>query len=181
MSAQVAPEIPVAKRFLMTQLWRIQQSFTLLSLLLWGVVISLTAYPVISPVWLPFLQDRFGIPLPPGLIALTLVLLFLAVFGGLFTIGIVYDKYLQLWREQLDVAVMRNPYAREKLSPKEILMLRHVYLPTLRSTGQDNPAAAEAIGFIEAWVEKSIAADGNIRRAVEQAEQWIRSAAPHSR
>ena len=168
----------MVKRFVMTQLWRIQQSYTLLSLLLWGIVISLTAYPVIAPLWLPFLQDR-GIPAStPGVIALTLLLLFLAIYGVLFLFGVVYDKYLRLWREQLDVAVDRNPYAREKLTPKEILMWRYIYLPTLRVSGRQNPNTIKEIEFIEKWVERSVSEDGNIRRAVEEAERWIRSRAP---
>src|SRR5213594_1894530 len=163
----------MVKRFVMTQLWRIQQSYTLLSLLLWGIVISLTAYPVIAPLWLPFLQDR-GIPAStPGVIALTLLLLFLAIYGVLFLFGVVYDKYLRLWREQLDVAVDRNPYAREKLSPKEILMWRYIYLPVMKVSGRDNPNTAKEIEFVEQWVEKSMTTDGNIRQAVEEAERWI--------
>ncbi len=167
----------MVKRFVMTQLWRIQQSYTLLSLLLWGIVISLTAYPVIAPLWLPFLQDR-GIPAStPGVIALTLLLLFLAIYGVLFLFGVVYDKYLRLWREQLDVAVDRNPYAREKLSPKEVLMWRYIYLPTMRAAGRESQEYEKEISFVERWVETSLAGDGRIRASVEEAERWIRSGA----
>jgi len=160
----------MAKRFLMTQLWRIQQSYTLLSLGLWGIVISLTAFPFISQ----FVQCKFAVDCTaPGVVAITLILLFLAVFAALFLFGVIYDKYLRLWREQLDVAVERNPYAREKLSPKEILMWRYIYLPVMKVSGRDNPNTAKEIEFVEQWVEKSLTADGNIRRAVEEAERWI--------
>jgi len=160
----------MAKRFLMTQLWRIQQSYTLLSLGLWGIVISLTAFPFISQ----FVQGKFGVDYTaPGVVAITLILLFLAVFTALFLFGVIYDKYLRLWREQLDVAVERNPYAREKLSPKEILMWRYIYLPVMKVSGRDNPNTAREIEFVEHWVEKSMTTDGNIRQAVEEAERWI--------
>ena len=162
----------MAKRFVMTQLWRIQQSYTLLSLGLWGIVIALTAFPFAATL----LSRQFGFdPSTPGFVAAVLVLLFLAVFSFLFAFGVVYDKYLRLWREQLDVAVERNPYAREKLSPKEILMWRYIYLPAMRSSGRDNPNTRKEIEFVERWVAKSEAADANIRRAVEEAEGWIRS------
>ena len=162
----------MAKRFLMTQLWRIQQSYTLLSLGLWGIVIALTAFPFVSA----FLVHQFGFDATaPGFVAITLIFLFLVVFSGLFVFGIVYDKYLRLWREQLDVMVEKNPYAREKLSPKEILVWRYIYLPAMRLSGRDNLNTKSEIEFVEKWVAISIAADPNIRRAVEEAERWILS------
>ena len=163
----------MAKRFFMTQLWRIQQSYTLLSLVLWGIVISLTAFPFVYQ----FLVNQFRLEQPstPGFVALTLIILFLAVFAGLFAFGVVYDKYLRLWREQLDVMVEKNPYAREKLSPKEIMMWRYIYIPILRARGRDDPQSRKEIGFVERWVEISVATDPNIRRAVEEAERWITS------
>src|SRR3989337_4232417 len=110
----------MVKRDLMLQLGREQQSMTLLSLILWAIVISLTALPIINPVWLRFLEDRFGIPPnAPGVVALTLVLIFLGVFAFLISVGLIYDKYLKLWREQLDAAYERNPSNPEKLLVKD--------------------------------------------------------------
>lgn len=160
----------MAKRYLMTQLWRIQQSYTLLSLVLWGVVIALTANPII----LPFLQHNLGVdPSVPGVVAATLIIVFVGVFGLLFAFGVIYDKYLKLWREQLDVAVEKNPYTKEKLSVKEILMWRHMFLPTLRAAEGRNPETVRELEFMERWIRKSIAVDGNIRRALEEAERWV--------
>jgi hypothetical protein len=165
----------MAKRFLMTQLWRIQQSYTLLSLFLWGIVIAFTAFPIVSPVWFPFLA-RFGIPATaPGVVALTLILLFFLIYGSVYAFGFVYDRYLRLWREQLDVAMEKNPYAREKLAPKEILMWRHIYLPTMKAVGRGSRDYEEDISFVERWIETSLAGDGSIRASVEEAERWIRS------
>src|SRR2546426_1402114 len=101
----------MAKRSLMTQLWRIQQSYTLLSLFLWGAVISLTATTYV----LPYEQRQLGIdPSAPGIVAATLILLFLAVFAALFLFGVVYDRYLRLWRGQLGGAPQRNPKPPQK-------------------------------------------------------------------
>jgi len=112
----------VVKRSFMVQLWRIQQSYTLLSLLIWGVLITFTAWPILSPVWQDILI-RFGVPLStPGAVAAGLLVIFFGVYVVLYTFGVVYDKYLKLWREQLDVTYERNPYTREKLMVKEILM-----------------------------------------------------------
>ena len=158
----------MAKRFVMTQIWRVQQSYTLLSLILWGIVIALTANPIV----LPFMQHNFGIdPTATGVVAASLLLVFLGVFGILFLFGIIYDKYLHLWRDQLDVAYDRNPYAREKLMVKEILMWRHMFLPAMRTS--PDPRTQKEIAFMERWIEKSLASDVNIRKSVEDAERWI--------
>src|SRR3972149_7030547 len=101
----------MVKRYLMLQLWRVQQSMTLLSLILWAIVISLTALPIINPVWLRFLEDRFGIPPnAPGVVALTLVLIFLGVFAFLISVGLIYDKYLRLWRGPRGGGAQRQPH-----------------------------------------------------------------------
>src|SRR2546427_9378791 len=109
----------MAKRFMMTQLWRIQQSYTLLSLILWGIVIAFTAFPVVSPVWFPFLA-RFGISATtPGVVALTLILLFLLIYGSVYAFGFVYDRYLRLWREEIAGALEENTHSQEKHAPHQ--------------------------------------------------------------
>ncbi len=169
----------MVKRFVMLQLWRIQQSYTLFSLLLWGILITLTALPVIGPVFLRFLEDRFGIPASaPGAVALTLILIFASVYLFLYILGVIYDKYLRLWREQLDVAYERNPYTREKLMVKEILLWRHMFLPALRAAVKSNPEVQREIDFMEKWIKKSESTDGNIQRAVGEAERWIETEKP---
>src|SRR2546426_3304046 len=108
----------MVKRFFMTQLWRIQQSYTLLSLILWGIVIVTTSFPIISPIWFPFLA-RFGISATaPGVVAVTLVLMFFLVFGSLYSFGFVYDRYLRLWREQLHASLRKKPHPPGEANPK---------------------------------------------------------------
>jgi hypothetical protein len=163
----------MVKRFLMVQLWRIQQSYTLLSLLIWGVIITFTSWAVLEAIWADVLQ-RFGISMSaPGAVASGLAVIFICVFTLLYAVGVIYDKYLRLWREQLDVSVEKNPYTQEKLMVKEILMWRHMFLPTLRAIAPEDPDAQREIEFMEDWIQKSIASDGNIRKALDQAERWI--------
>ncbi len=165
----------MVKRSFMVQLWRVQQSYTLLSLLIWGVLITFTAWPILSPVWQDILA-RFGVPLnTPGAVAAGLLVIFLGVYVVLYAFGVVYDKYLKLWREQLDVTYERNPYTREKLMVKEILMWRHMFLPVLRVAAPADPDARREIEFVEKWIEKTMAADAVIRMAVEETERAIES------
>jgi hypothetical protein len=161
------------KRRFMVQLWRIQQSYTLLSLVIWGVLITLTAWPILDDLWADFLEI-FGIPFnAPGAIALGLGIIFVAVYVVLFAFGIVYDKVLRLWREQLDVSYERNPYTRDKLMVKEVLMWRHMFLPVLRVAAPSDPAAQREIEFVERWIDRTLSSDPVIRRAVEDSEHAI--------
>jgi len=162
----------MAKRFLMTQLWRIQQSYAILSLVLWGIVITLSAFPIVFPC---FHRNLGGSENAHGAVAATLLLLFVGIFVLLFGFGIVYDRYLRLWREQLDVTYDRNPYTREKLMVKEILLWRHMFLPALRATAVSDPTARTEIDFMERWIERTLVEDANIRNGVEQAQRWIES------
>ena len=163
----------MVKRFVMVQIWRIQQSYILLSLLIWGIIITFTSWTVLKDVWADILQ-RFGISMgAPGAVASGLAVIFICVFTLLYIIGVIYDKYLRLWREQLDVSVEKNPYTQEKLMVKEVLMWRHMFLPTLRAVAPRDPDAQREIEFMEDWIQKSIASDWNIQKALDEAERWI--------
>ncbi|OGS60511.1 MAG: hypothetical protein A3K59_02155 [Euryarchaeota archaeon RBG_19FT_COMBO_69_17] len=165
----------MVKRSFMVQLWRIQQSYILLALLIWGVLITFTAWPILSPVWQDIL-GRFGVPLSaPGAVAVGLLVIFFGVYVVLYTFGVVYDKYLKLWREQLDVTYERNPYTREKLMVKEILMWRHMFLPVLKVAAPTDPAAKKEIEFVEKWIGTVLASDAVIRKAVGDSERAIES------
>ncbi len=169
----------MVKRYLMIQLWRIQQSYTLLSLFLWGAVLTFTAYPIIKEPWLRFLDATFGIPADaPGVVAGTLLLIFLLIYGVLFAFGLVYDKYLRLWREQLDVSVERNPYAREKLMVKEILQWRHMFLPAMRALGARDEGVRRDVAFMESWIALTVASDPHIKRSLEDTEKEIAAGGP---
>ncbi len=165
----------MVKRYLMVQLWRVQQTYTLLSLLIWGIVITFTAWPILDDVWADIL-GRFGISMnQPGAVASGLLVMFVGVYAILYAFGVVYDKYLKLWREQLDVSYERNPYTREKLMVKEILMWRHMFLPVLRVAAPTDPAARKEIEFVEKWIGRILASDAVIRKAVEESEHAIES------
>ena len=168
----------MVKRYLMIQLWRIQQSYTLLSLFLWGAVLTFTAYPIIKEPWLRFLEGSFGIRAEaPGVVAGTLFLIFFLIYFTLFIFGLVYDKYLRLWREQLDVSVERNPYAREKLMVKEILQWRHMFLPAMRTLAARDEGVRRDIAFMENWIARTVSSDPHIKAALEETEQEIAAGA----
>lgn len=169
----------------MLQLWRFQQSQALLGLLLWSILLTVTSFDILKPVLLGFLDAQVGIPADaPGAVFVSLLIIFVVVVSSLFAFGVVYDKYLGLWREQTDVLVARNPYTKERLTAKEILTWRHMFLPALRSAAASagrnpspsdsatDPAVEAHIAFMENWIRRSME-DSRIRLAVEDASRWI--------
>lgn len=162
----------------MLQLWRFQQSQAILGLVLWASLLTLTAYPILAGPIFGFLGS-FGIAADTrGAVALALGIIFVSIAAALFLFGLVYDKVFRLWREQTDVLVDRNPYTRERLTAKEILTWRHMFLPALQASSArnpdrpNNPDLVSHIAFMEDWIARSLD-DPRTRRAVEETQEWI--------
>lgn len=173
----------MVKHAFMTALWRFQQSQAILGLVLWGLLLTITSFPLISPRLYDFLANVFGITADrPGAVLLGLAILFTLIVSALFAFGLIYDKYWRLWREQSDVAVDRNPYTRDRLTAKEILTWRHMFLPVLRAasssrTGNgpnlgEDQKVQEHIDFMEDWIAQSLE-NPRTRRAVEETRDSI--------
>ena len=64
-----------------------------------------------------------------------MLMLFFVLFAGILFSGYVYDRILQLWREQQIVTVERNPFAQERQTPKEIINWEMNQIQVLRRLG----------------------------------------------
>ena len=173
----------MVKHGFMLALWRFQQSQAILGLVLWGILLTTSSFYIVWPLLSDYFVRWFGIqPNDPGAVLLGLAVLFALIMSTLFAFGFIYDKYLRLWREQSDVAIDRNPYTKERLTTKEILTWRHMFLPALRAASSSkagsNPNSGEDreaqdhIAFMEHWIAESLE-DPRIRRAVHETEAAI--------
>ncbi len=149
----------MVKKFVMTLVWRISQTGPLLSLFFWSTALAGIFWPIIGrseppqgPLWV-LLTKTLGIPQDRATVA-GLILLFLLFATIILTIGFLYDKVLKLWREQMDVAYARNPYADDRLFRKERLQWEQYYLPLARAMYKvsPDPDLKEAINRVESWV-----------------------------
>lgn len=64
-----------------------------------------------------------------------------------------------MWREQMTVAVERNPYAKEKMSSKEIAIYALFWLPVLEKLGKDDPKLLEAASILREWLRQAAKED----------------------
>ena len=154
------------KKKLMELMWRMQQSQTIIGVLMWSLTLTGIFYP--------YLRDKFD--LDPGNVLLPMMLLFLFILGMVILIGVVFDK-LRFWKEQNIVLAERNPYATYKFYPKEIHWAR-LWLLTAKQVPNPSPEMQKEIAFFEKWMDRLICEDPLYRREVEEVEAFVGGKAP---
>lgn len=154
------------KMRLMTYFWRLQQSQIVVSMILWATLLTLTSYQYIQ-----WRVEREGFLFGNTYIAF--IILFLIIFGIIIIIGFAFDRIFKLWKEQQIVVARRNPYVKERIFTRDIVMLRHTLLPLLEKYKDTDPKMKEDIEFMEKWIDKCMKVDPNIKREVEEVESWI--------
>ena len=160
------------KKSLMTQVWRLQQSQAIISIFFWSLTLAGVFY-------LAYLHDwfvRWGLVRQNEVFLGTiyLFLIFLLVF---LLIGFVYDRVLKLWSEQTVVAYERNPYTRDRMYAKEIVLWR-MQVETLREVGKGNPQATERVRAMDAWIEALLRSDPELAKSVRDLESYGKGSAP---
>lgn len=102
----------------MVQVWRLQQIAMVGSLILLVINLGLTIYGYID--W-RIRNPYIGVP---AVVFALVTVIWIAAWA--------WDRRLRLWREQQSVIIERNPYASERLSPKELLMFEYVWIPGMQ-------------------------------------------------
>jgi len=153
------------KKALMTQIWRIQQSQAIISILFWALTLAGVFYVAYVHPW--FVD--IGVVREDQVLLGTLIL-FLLFLAAFLILGFVYDNIFQLWKEQNVVAIERNPYASGRLMPKEIVLWR-LHIEVLRSVAKGNPQAEARLRIMEAWINGQLKADSELARGVAAIER----------
>lgn len=133
------------KKWFMLQVWRLQQVAQVLTLALLALNLSLQVFGLIK--W------REGSPLSTSWVGVPMILLVLAM--AIWTFAIVWDLRLKMWRDQATVLVERNPYSKEKMSAKEIMIYGLLWLPLLEDIGKRDPKAKVAADALREWIRKA--------------------------
>ena len=93
------------KKWFMRQYWRMQQSQSIISLLLLGSSLTLLIWPMVKwrfETW-PTLMG-----IPTAYFGLSGI--FFCLILGVLTIGFLYDRVFSLWTELRSVDLEKNPY-----------------------------------------------------------------------
>lgn len=153
------------KRF-MELMWRMQQSQTLIGLIIWSLTLTGIFYP--------YLRDKFGID--PSNVLLPMMGLFLLIFGTVICIGLLFDK-LRFWKEQNIVLAERNPYAYYKFTARE-LQIMTLFMMALRELPARSEELVEERRFFELWLKKVVDDDPRIAREVQEVREWVLKGKP---
>jgi hypothetical protein len=152
------------KKWFMLQLWRVQQVAQLLTIAMLAFTISLQIYPYVS--W------RFeGTVFEGTYPSITLILLLIA--AGVWIFAITWDMKLRMWREQATVLVERNPYAKEKMTSKEVVLYGLIWLPLLEKMAKDDPKLTTASEVLREWLRKASKEDPSNAAEVEQLFEFL--------
>jgi hypothetical protein len=150
------------KKWLMLQMWRLQQVAQPLTLAMLSVTISLQVWGFVK-----WRNEILANPLFGVLVILVpLVLLIWAV-------AIAWDIRLKMWREQQMVLTERNPYAKEKMSAKELVIYQLLWMPMLEKLGKDDPKIREAVTTFKQWLEHLPNDDPILARDLKEIYDYI--------
>jgi len=132
----------------MLQVWRLQQVAAVLTLALLSLNLALQMYN--------FMNWREGLFSSPYYAVPILLLIIVAI---IWAFAIFWDLRMKMWREQMAVAMERNPYAKEKLYAKEIANYAFMWLPILDNLGKTDPEAKAHADSLRTWVDRALKDD----------------------
>ena len=151
------------KKWFMLNVWRLQQVAQVLTLALLALNLSLQIFGLIK--W------REDSPLSLSYIGVPMILLVLAM--AIWTFAIVWDLRLKMWRDQATVLVERNPYSKEKMSAKEIIIYAMVWLPVLEDIGKRDPKAKVAADALREWLKKASREEPIMHKDLDDVFEYI--------
>jgi hypothetical protein len=155
--------LPRIKKWFMLWMWRVQQVSQPLTLTLMAINLSLTVFGLIK--W------REGSPLSVSWIGVPLILLLLAFV--ILSFALIWDLRLKMWRDQATVLVERNPYSKEKMSAKEIMLYGVLWLPILEDIGKRDPKAKLAADALREWIRKASKEEPVMEKDLDDVFEYI--------
>jgi len=151
------------KKWFMLQVWRVQQVAQVLTIALLAINLSLQLYT--------FMEWREGSFFATPYTGATLILLILAAI--IWAFAIVWDIRLRMWREQATVLMERNPYVKEKMTAKEVMVYGVMWLPLMERIGESDPKMKEAAEALRNWLAKSVKSDAILAKDVKDVADHI--------
>lgn len=150
------------KKWFMLQVWRLQQVAALLTLLLMALNVSLLVWGYVK--WRnPIVGNAIVGPL----------LILAILFGSIWAFAIIWDLRLKMWRDQMSVLVDKNPYMKEKFSPKEIAVYGMVWLPMLDHMAKSDPSIKEHADAMRKWLKRELTEDALTMKDIDDIFAYI--------
>ncbi len=135
------------KKYAMLQVWRVQQVAQILTLVLLAINLSLQLWGFMK--WRGEIMGSYA-----GVLIILLILAAI-VWGAAF----IWDVRLKMWREQISVLMLKNPFVKERMTPKEVAIYAMTWIPVLEHLGKENPALRAHADKLRDWLQREIDED----------------------
>ena len=136
------------KKWFMLQVWRLQQVAQLLTLILLALNLSLQLWGYVK--W----RNGFLANSLTGVLSILLVLALV-----IWTFAYIWDRRLKMWREQTSVLIEKNPYMKERFSPKEVALYAMIWIPIMEHIGKNDPVLKANAESLRDWLKQELKAD----------------------
>jgi predicted PurR-regulated permease PerM len=132
----------------MLQVWRLQQVAQLLTIILLALNLSLQLWGYVK--W----RNGFLANSLTGVLSILLVLALV-----IWTFAYIWDRRLKMWREQTSVLIEKNPYMKERFSPKEVALYAMIWVPIMEHIGKNDTVLKANAEALKGWLKKELKAD----------------------
>ena len=139
----------------MLQMWRFQQVSQVATLALLALNLALQVYNFMSWRGSIFSSPYTAVPF-----------LLLILVAGIWAFAIFWDLRMKMWREQMAVVMERNPYAKERMFSKELVVYAMLWLPMLEHLGEKDPKIKDSAEHLRAWLRKSYDDDKSLEKEI---------------
>lgn len=164
--------VGIARKWVMRQYWRLQQSQAVISLGFWSVTLTLLIFPYVA--WrFEGEESLAGIPLTYW----GLGLIFMGVITSVLLVGYVYDNFLGLWREWRTVDTERNPYSTYALVPWNMMILGFLHEVLTRVADEDDERLHEELSWLRTWMAQTTSEE-LFARSVQRWDDLLGRATP---
>ena len=162
-----------AKKWVMRQYWRIQQSQAFISVGFWATTLTLLIWPYVR--WRPFFSSTESI-LGLSRTYWGLASIFLGVLLSVLFVGWMYDRVLGLWIEWRSVDTERNPFMTYALSPNW-MMATAMQAEILKRVASDDEKIVQDAEWVLQWCASQ--SDEEIfARTVQKLDEFMPSPTP---
>lgn len=145
------------KKWFMLQMWRVQQIAQIATIILLALNLSLQVYNFMSWRGSVMASPYTGVPL-----------ILLVLVAVIWVAAIIWDMRMKMWREQMTVIAERNPYMREKMSTKEVVLMGLTWLPLLDKLGKDDPEVRASAAALRKWIGEVTKADPFLAQDIKE-------------
>ncbi len=155
------------KKWFMLQVWRLQQVSQVMTLALLALSLSTQIWGYIK-----YRGELFANPY--AMIPIIMVV----IAAAIWSVSIVWDLRLKMWRDQATVLVERNPYSKEKMTAKEIALYGMTWLPIMEKMGENDPKMRERAEAFRAWLRRASGEEPDLERDLKEILDYMGECAP---